>query len=95
MRRAVVEEILANLEQVTRDGTRVIVPEGLRVELLCALKDDVLVLGPVKDARFGEAYLTVVTENETYFVDYDHVFAVRTKGKAQGRPVGRTGFSPS
>lgn len=93
MRRALIEEILVNLEQVTRDGGRVLLPEGLRVEVVCTAKDGVLVVGPLKEVRFSDAYLAAATENETLFVEYENVFALRSKGKAQARPA-RTGFSP-
>ena len=95
MKRAVLAELLRSLPLVATEGEKTMLPEGLRVDLIATAGTDALPISGVRELTLGELYIAATTDkDETYYVEYEQVVGLRTKG----RPVGsrnRAGFSAS
>lgn len=96
MKRAVLAELLKTLPLVTVAGERTTLPEGMRLDLIAMAGTDPMPITGVRELTLGELYLSATTDkDETYYVEYEQVVGVRTKGKPQGPRAGRAGFSAS
>jgi hypothetical protein len=95
MQRAVLDQILRGLDSIAVQGARMVVPDGLRVEILASAGHDVMAVGPARELVLSDLCAAITTDkDETYFLEYDRVTGVRIKGKPSARPVSRAGFTP-
>lgn len=88
----ILEEILTDQFDAEKDGGEMLIPEGKRVTLLLTAGDSLMPVTKVRRISFTTDYVSLVTEEQRYFVDVNNIFGVRQEDYEERRADARPGF---
>jgi len=87
-----IQEIFESELDATVDGARYELGADPKVTLLAETSDELMPMTRVRVVEFDDAYVTVVTEESTYYIEPDNLFAVKLEGHGHQPEEHRAGF---
>lgn len=73
----ILEEILVDQFGAEKDSGQLVLPRDQRLTLLVEAGDSIMPIDRMRRIGFTTDYVTVITEEERYFLDVEHLLGVR------------------
>lgn len=87
-----IQEIFDSKLEATVDGDRYELGADPKVTLLAEMSDELMPMTRVRVVEFDDAYVTVVTEESTYYIEPGNLFGVKLEGHGHQPEEHRAGF---
>lgn len=86
------EQILVDEFGAEKENGQVALPRDKRLTLLVIAGESIMPINRLRRIGFTTDFVTVVTEEERYFLDVEHILGVREDDYEEGAAEARTGF---